>query len=123
MDIEINLNPASLTFTDIVFQANGDFATVDGSLGILQNILQTLKVYLGEWYLNTNIGLDYYGQILVKNPKQSAIDAIFINAILGVAGVQQLNSYSFSPNFITRQLTVSFSAQTTSGIVDYEGLI
>ena len=122
MDILIDLNPLSGTYLDWVVE-NGDLQLTNNQQGILQNILQTLKVYLGEWFMNTNIGIDYFGQILVKNPQQEVINAIFISAILNVPGVIQLNEYSFTPNFITRQLEISFLAQTTTGLVDYTGLL
>lgn len=73
--------------------------------------------------MDNTIGIDYFGQILVQNPSQSKIDAIFINQILNIPGVNQLNSYSFSPNIINRQLKISFSAESVSGTVDYAGLI
>lgn len=129
MDIALDLDKASPNYNDLRV-VSGDLALVgatndrtDQGQAILQNILQTLRVFLGEWFMDLTIGVDYFNQILVKNPDQSKIDAIFLALIGRVAGVQTINSYSFSPNFLTRQLSAHFSVTTTQGIVNYQGLV
>lgn len=121
-DIAIDYNPLSSTYQDVIL-VDGDLEIVDGPQAILQNIVQTLGTYLHEWFLNLNVGIDYFGQILVKTPNQSTVDAIFINQILNVPGVQALLAYSFNPNFVTRGLALTFKAQVTGGVVDYTGTI
>lgn len=122
-DLSLDLNPVSPNLGDLLVQ-NGDLVITPTTLyGIQQHILQRLRIYLGEWYLNTLIGVPYFQQILVKNPIQADIDAIFRTTITQTPGVTALTSYSFAPNFPARQLTVAFSALTTNGQVDYSGLI
>jgi hypothetical protein len=121
-DIALDNNPLSSTFGD-VYLVNGDLATVSGSAAILQNILQTLGVFLGEWFLNTSLGIDYFGSVLTKNPNQQIIDAIFISQILAVPGVTALTAYSFTRNNAFRSLAINFTAQTTQGIVNYNGTL
>lgn len=122
-DIALDLNPASPTFNDVVV-VNGDLVlTVDTISAIQQHIVQRLRIYLGEWFLDTDIGLPFFQQILIKNPDQSKIDGLFLNQILGTPGVIAVTNYSFSVDFSLRVLTVSFSAQTTSGTVNYNGLV
>lgn len=122
-DIALDMNAVSSTFHDIYLLPTGDLATVDGRAAILQNILQTLGIFRGEWFLDVTLGIDYFGQILIKNAKPSTINTIFISEILSVPGVISLNTYSFAPDYIKRQLVVKFSATTTQGIVNYAGLI
>ncbi len=123
MDLQLDLsNPLSPTYKDLLIQ-NNDLVLVDGQQAILQDILQTLSFLYGEWFLNNQIGIPYFQQILVKNPDQRAIDAIFIDAILGVPGVQSLSLYQFIPSYQYRNLAIEFIAQTTSGIVSYSGVI
>jgi hypothetical protein len=121
-DIALDLNPTSPTYRDVKRVA-GDLLIVDGTQAILQNILQTIGIFKGEWFLNNTIGIDYFGSVLVKNPNPAAINAIFQSQILNVAGVLSLTAYSFVPNYTTRQLNISFTAQTTQGIINYAGLI
>lgn len=124
-DLSLELDPISSNFGDLfIDETTNDLMITPTTLyGIQQHILQRLRVYLGEWYLNNQIGLPYFQQILVKNPQQSLIDAIFQSTIIQTPGVTALTSYSFKPNFVSRQLFVSFSALTTNGQVDYSGLI
>jgi hypothetical protein len=121
-DIALDLNPLSPTYRDVLI-ANGDLVLVDKGPAILQHILQRLSTFLGEWFLDNTIGIPYFQQVLVKTPNQATIDAIFINAILNVPGVTQLTKYGFKAEFTSRTLRLSFTAQTTAGIVNYAGLI
>lgn len=124
-DISLDLNPASPTYKDLLVVDGDLILTADanpaGTNNIQQNILQRLSFFLGEWFLDNTQGLPYYQQILIKNPDQSKIDAIFVNSILGTPGVTQLLSYTFTPVFASRLLKVSFSALTTAGKVNYSG--
>ncbi len=122
-DLALQLDPVSQNLNDLDL-VDGDLRLTSTTIeDVRQNILQRLRVYLGEWFLDNTIGVPYYQQILVKNPDQSKIDAIYINQIMGTRGVQQLNSYSFSPNLTTRVLNLAFSAQTVKGKVDYQGAL
>lgn len=121
-DIALDMDPTSPTFKDLKI-VDGDLVLVDGLDGIQQNIMQSLKIFKGEWFMDNSLGLDYFGQILVKNPNQRVIDAIFLNAILSVPGVTAVTAYTFEPNFVTRQLFVTFTVQTTNGIVNYAGAL
>lgn len=121
-DLMLDLDPSSLNLNDLVL-VNGDLVLVQDKEGILQNILQRLRTYFSEWFLDITIGVPYFQQILVKNPDQGNIDAIFINTILGTIGVDTLTDYSFNLNSAERVLNVTFQAQTTSGTVSYSGNI
>lgn len=121
-DIALDNNPLSTTYHDIFIQ-NGDVSTVSGTAATLQNLLQTLGIFLGEWFLNTNLGVDYLGKVLIKNPNQRIIDALLIAQILSVPGVTALVNYSFTYKPSQRSLAVSFTVQTTQGIVNYSGTL
>lgn len=79
---------------------------------VSQSIGTRLKLWLGEWFLDTTDGTDYLGQVLGerygKNP-----DAEIKGRILGTPGVTQILSYSsvFSGS-ATRILTISVTVQT-----------
>src|SRR5882672_11274251 len=122
-DIMLDLNPISPTLNDLLIRDGDLVITPDTLSAVRQHILQRLRIFLGEWFLNNQVGLPFFQQILIKNPDQSKIDALLRNQIQGTPGVEALNSYSFSPDFTLRVLTVSFSARCTGGTVDYEGLI
>src|SRR4051812_32765987 len=102
-DISLDLNRTSLNYRDLLI-VNNDLVLNDGQAAVTQNVLQRLQMFLGEWFLDNTIGLPYFQQILVKNPDQSKIDALFANQIMGTPGIIQLNTYSFKVNFTTRAL-------------------
>ena len=134
-DIALDLNPLHVglaTYKDILIVNNDISLTSDAyppntqplaTNPVLQNILQRMRFFLGEWFLDNTQGLPYFQQILVKNPDQSKVDAIFVNVIMGTPGVTTLSAYSFAPNFSKRILVVSFTSITTSGVVSYSGTL
>lgn len=121
-DIRLDLDPTSPSFGDILLQG-GDVVMVDGKDAILQHILQRLKTFQEEWFLDITAGVPYLQQILVKNPDLNKVDALLVDEITGTPGVEDLLEFSSDVNGSLRQLTVSFKAKTTDGIVDYSGLV
>lgn len=126
-DISLDLDKASLTYKDLAL-FEGDLvltqdADPNGTQPVLQDIIQRLSFFLGEWFLDNTVGIPWYQQILIKNPDQSKVDALFLNTILGTPGVLQVNSYSFLVNSANRILTVKFNALSTSGPINYTGSI
>jgi hypothetical protein len=108
--------------------SNGDLVLTSdaqsiGTNPILQDILQKIKFFQGEWFLDNSLGVPWFQQILVKNPDLAKIEAIFIDLILSVPGVDALVSFEFTPNLPNRSFTLSFQAQTTMGDIDYSGTI
>jgi hypothetical protein len=122
-DLALDLDPLSTNLNDLQFSGNDLVLTSSTLQDVQQSVLQRLRTFYGEWFLDNTVGLPYFQQILVKNPEQSKIDALFVNTILGTPGVVQLNKYSFVPDFTNRTLRVSFSARCTTGTVDYAGLV
>lgn len=121
-DIALDTDPDSPTFNDVQV-VNGDLLLVDGKEAIKQHVIQRLRIFLGEWFLDNTIGLPFFDQILVKNPDKSKIDALILNCILGTPGIQQVNTYEAISDFTVRSLQITFEAQTISGTVNYQGLI
>lgn len=129
-DISINLDPTLLgqpAYGDLVVLNNDLVLTSDanpaGTNNILQDILQRLRFFSGEWFMDNTQGVPWFQQILIKNPDQATIDAILQNIILGTPGVTQLTAYQFTPNFSRRLMNVSFRCMTTSGVVNYNGVV
>lgn len=121
-DIEVSYDRAVGGYGDLVMDGN-DLAMVDSTDAIQQHIIQRLSTFFGEWFLDTTIGVDYFNQILVKNPDQAKIDAIFLSVIAKTPGVVAVLDYGFQPDFVTRILEITFKVQTTLGIVNYAGQV
>ena len=70
-----------------------------------------------------SIGVDYFGQILVKNPDAGISEAILKSTIVNTPGVTALLSFKLTQNYSNRILNLQFSAATTHGTISYEGIL
>lgn len=102
------------TTNDLVI-TDGDLSIASGDDAIRQDLQQTLQTFLGEWFLDTTVGVPYKQQILVKNPNMDIVQADLINAASGVAGITQILDFSFDYSATNRSLSVSIEAQTSNG--------
>ena len=99
---------------------NNNIDLVLGQEEVRQRLLQRLRTFLGEWFLDKSIGVPYFQDILVKNPNLNLVDAILKVEITETPGVLELLEYDSSLNKSTRQFSVTFTARTISGNVDVE---
>jgi hypothetical protein len=106
---------------DLVIE-NGDLVLTTGQEAIKQHILQRLKSYRGEWFLNIEDGVPYFQDILKKNPNPRAVDGALKVAIVETPGVTELTSFDLKYDTLTRGLKLSFSCNTISGSVDFSGI-
>jgi hypothetical protein len=93
----------------------GNLTTVTDGAAILQAVKTRLKLFLGEWFLDTRAGVPYYQTILVKRPDEAAVEAALKRTILGTPGVVRLTSYTQAWTRSTRTMTVTFKATTEDG--------
>jgi hypothetical protein len=104
--------------------ANGDMMfghsladfLVDSPQAVLQCVLTTLKLYQGEWFLDTTAGTPWNTQVLGAGT-QSLYDNAIRSSILSVTGVTGISSYSSSFDATTRRLTVTAVVETQFGQV------
>lgn len=71
---------------------NGDIALVGDVDGIKQLVGQYLAFYLGEWFLDEEIGVPYFERILIKNPSLVEVREWMRQTILSVPGVREVLS-------------------------------
>lgn len=96
-----------------------DLQLTTGTNAIDQHLKQRLKMFLGEWFLDNRIGLPYFQHILKKNPDPIVIDSVYKRQILTTPGILELLSFDLDLDIPTRQLTVSFKAKTSEGVLDF----
>lgn len=101
---------------DLMFKDN-KLVIVDGINQKAQQIKVVLLTFLGEWFLDTTIGLPYFDEILTKNPDSTRIQAIFRKKIMGVVGVKEVERLSLEFHRKERTLVVSFSVRTNEGSI------
>lgn len=102
---------------DILIE-NNDFKLVEGSEEVRQIIMQKVRTFYGEWFLETSIGIPYFEEVLVKNPNPTRVEAIFKEVILTTPGVLKLLEFNLDFNNATRQLTLSFLAESLTGNIN-----
>ena len=99
---------------------SGDLVVADGLDAIAQDVSTRLRMFLGEWFLDTRMGIPFYQRILVKNPSMPDVIAILTKVVKDTAGILSITKgLSYAYNGSDRSLTVSFNANTTSGPLSY----
>jgi len=96
---------------------NGDLIIVNNGERVAQQVLITLREWLGEWFLKTSDGVPYLEYILVKNPNEAHVRQVLSEAIQSVEGVKGVTELEFAFNRILRTLTVSYEIDTDYGFI------
>jgi hypothetical protein len=108
------------TTGDLELDSNNDLILVTGVDAIAQDVTVRLKTFLGEWYLDTRVGMPYFEQLLGKKPRLGAVRSLFLEAIQQTPGIQTVNDLQVAFDGAARLLTVSFRADTTDGPLEYD---
>lgn len=110
--------------TSIKLKTDNDLSIEDNKLVLIEGIeeiaqilRQRLRVFKGDWFLDTSEGIPYYEEILKKNPSPVTVDSLFKNEILNTPGVVEL--LSFELIIEGRRLDLTFSARTEQGILNF----
>lgn len=88
---------------------------IDVPQAVGQVVETTLRLWQGEWYINTNAGTPYPEGVIGKH-SQATADATIQATILGCQGVTNLQNYASTYDGTTRTYsTVSGLLQTQYG--------
>lgn len=82
---------------------------------VAQNVVTRLKFFLGEWFLDTADGTDWFGSVLGKGSVLASRESVIRRRILLTPGCVGMTSFSLTTDIDTRQLTVTASIVSTSG--------
>lgn len=101
---------------------NGDSKFGNGNLDFLkdspetvgQAVLTRLRLWSGEWFLNTDDGTAYQAGVLGKNDQATA-DSVMRERILETQGVSGITAFSSSVNRDLRTYSVSATIDTIYG--------
>lgn len=118
MSIEIENKTAeseALNYAEIALdEATGDIkipiTIIRGADAVVQRLRVRFRFFLGEWFLDTRLGVPYFDSILVKNPDKILITSIFRRVIRTTPGVKRVDSLTASLDRPTRTLTTDFRA-------------
>ncbi len=109
-------NATNPNYGDLMI-AKGNLVLTDDTSGetASQLVACRLRTILGEWFLDTRLGVDYFGQILVKDPNLAAIGALLKSAILATPGVANVSSFTQTYDAQKRSLGVTWAGTSTGG--------
>lgn len=80
---------------DLIFTGRS-LVLVYGAEAVGQHVRQRLQTFLGEWFLDTRVGIPWLDQLLGKRYDPSLAEAVVKAEILNTDGVKAINSFSVS---------------------------
>ena len=100
-----------------------DAHLIDGAEQVRQQLEIKLKLWTGEWFLNTAFGTPYLQKILGKQLSLSGVIAALRISILEVEGVRSITEFDYTFDNTTRKFDVYFVADTAYGLIPYNGTL
>jgi len=111
--------------TQLKMDINDDLAIENNSFVLTENnsdeeirqrMIQSLKFFLGEWFLDRIEGVPYFQTVFVKGTSPDIIEAIFKEKIIDVNGVSILNNFEpIEYTASTREMKLVFDVTTING--------
>lgn len=103
MDIQLDSNG------HILLTTNGLSLINDRALLVAQRLSVRLRTYLGEWFLDTTMGIDWFADVLLKNVSKQTVDSILQNELVKDRFVVKIKT--FSSSVVNRNYICSFSVE------------
>lgn len=109
---------------DIKLDPNGDVSFLNGessvtSIGaedLAQRLQIRLRTFLGEWFMDNTLGVDWWGRVFGKNRSKTAVDALIQAEILKEPDALQIVTFSSSIS-TDRKYSATFQVRTEDGAV------
>lgn len=92
---------------------------VQGAERVKQNLYVKLKIWSGEWFLDTEFGTPYLDGILGKQITLNGAVAALKTSILEVSDVDSITRFEYTFNRQTRNLDVDFDCNTPFGRINF----
>lgn len=100
---------------DLALSDAGDLILIGGSEETVQHIKQRLLTFLGEWFLDLQVGVPWLQKILGKSSDLATVEAILRDTIRQSPGVLELTSFEISGAETERAVSVTFTVSLTTG--------
>lgn len=112
--MDILLDPVT---HDVVF-VNGQTTVTQKTADIVaQRLKITLYTFLGEWFLDLDVGIPYFQQILNKVRNKSTVDVIFQTVIANDPDVIEIISYESDMDNARRGFYMEFAVRVSDGTI------
>lgn len=103
------------TTWDLTLDVSGNIAICSEPYSILQDVSTAIRMFLGECWYSTDLGLPYFGQILGQNQSVAVFKAQAQAAALAVPGVAAAVCVLTGLD-ATRRLSGQVQITTTAGV-------
>jgi len=98
--------------------SNFDLRIVTGADRVRQGILIKLRLFRGEWFMDTEAGTPWLEDILGKRISLAGAIAAIRASVLEVDGVDAITEFSYSFDRAQRRLIYNFTAATPYGLIE-----
>jgi hypothetical protein len=98
---------------DLVLTSN-KFVLVDNDDSLMQQITNQVTMWLGEWFANTTIGIDYIGFENKKYSDKEIVSSV-TQSLYKNPNVSLVNSVIVSRNLAERKITLDVNIETVEG--------
>lgn len=95
----------------------GDQSMLLGFDGVVSGVKAAWQTVKGEYWLDLNLGLDWFGLVFVKNPNMGAIRNDFERMAATVPGFVELLTFDTTLDRASRTLTAAVSFSTDVGLI------
>lgn len=114
-----------MVYHDILLDASGDIRLSEYEDGILTNSLVQdinvhLKWFLGEWPFDETRGVDWFGEVFVKNPDEDRIRRMVRRVIEDRGGITSVENVEIDIDVRSRTASISWKAKTENEILESE---
>lgn len=108
---------------DLLLDSDGDITFINGDCPVTSSVSESLQqrlkirltTMLGEWFLDTSVGIDYFGSVLTKVKSKSTVDLIFQSEIVKDDYVDSIETFESTLDSSTRKYSLTFSVKATDG--------
>lgn len=102
---------------DLVFKNGAVTVTSSQSEIVAQRLKVTLYTFLGEWFLDDEVGVPYFQQIFGKARSKATVDVIFQNIISKDPGVVEIREFNSTLDNPSRGYSMSFKVRVSDGTI------
>lgn len=96
---------------------NLDLYIIKGADRVRQQLSIKLKLWVGEWFLDTEFGTPYLERVLGKQLSLAGASAALKESILEVNDVDSITSFNVNYSSSQRTLGVDFTCHTPYGLI------
>lgn len=122
MDLKL-VNDASDPFDGDIAVENNDVSFVDGADGIAQHMQIRYRLFLGEWFLNTSLGVPWFRDVLVKPASLPVVQDVLKEVALETPGVIEITKFIFGFDSATREISLAINVFSDDGPIDFAQIV